>query len=190
VGCAYGFLLDEARKFKKCDTYGIELSEYSYRYAKERLGLDVVNSEINQTIFKNNLFDVVFLIGTIEHLSSPRTMIAQINRILKNEGLIVLTTIDTSGVLPFYSFKPPEHLFYFNRKNIHLFMNEMGFKKIICKAYFNNYFLYDIFHRLKEFSSLGLFEIISKKIKNILPFFSIIIPTNEMILIFKKYKRV
>jgi 2-polyprenyl-3-methyl-5-hydroxy-6-metoxy-1,4-benzoquinol methylase len=186
VGCAFGFLLDECRKLKECNAYGVEISQHAYGHAK-KLGLNVINAGFDLSHFESDFFDIVFLIGTIEHLISPREVLEGINRILKpEEGLLVITTIDASGVLPLYSIKPPEHLFYFNHNNLMTLLGKLGFKGISRKTHFVNYYLYDLFHRLKEFSGLSPFGYLAEFSKKYFPTTRLIIPTNEMIVIAKK----
>ncbi len=190
VGCAMGFLLDEARRFKACDVYGVEVSNYAYAYAKSSLEIDVIHGELDSSHFASEFFDVVFLIGTIEHLLSPKKTLAIINRVLKSDGLLVITTIDTSGLFRLYSIKPPEHLFYFNHNNIVILLTKLGFKIIKIKPYFVSYYLHDLFHRLSEFFSFSFLEFVSGVIKRKMPNFYVKIPTNEMILIVKKIEEV
>lgn len=186
VGCAFGFLLDEARRFKHCNVYGVEFSRYAYEYAKNKLGLNILNCELNSSNFDTEFFDVVFLIGTIEHLIYPKEAIAIINRILKPGGLIVITTLDTTSLFPLYSIKPPEHLFYFNHNNLLLFLNNLGFEVLLKKTYFAYYCLHDLFHGVGKFLSLSILGFISGVIRKKFPNFYVKIPTNEMILIGKK----
>lgn len=37
VGCAFGFLLDELNRLKRCEGYGIEISSHAFAYAKSLL---------------------------------------------------------------------------------------------------------------------------------------------------------
>lgn len=186
VGCAYGFLLDEAKKLKGCDAYGVEISSHAFEYAKNVLGLNVFNCGLDQCYFEPNFFDVVFLVGTIEHLVSPRAVLGNISRLLKQGGIIVITTLDTDGLMPFYSLKPPEHLFYFNHNNLELLLNDFAYKPLLSKTYFADYQLHDLFHRMREFSSVSLFGLASDIIRKIFPRLSVRIPTNEQIMVAEK----
>lgn len=186
LGCAFGFFLDEARKLKNCNIYGIEISQYAHEHARKYLGPNIYNCEIASCHFEPNFFDAVFLIGTIEHLISPKDVLNNINRILKPGGLLVITTLDTNGLIPLYSLKVPEHPFYFNHNNLPLLLSNLGYKTILRKTYFANYHLYDLFHRLDEFLSLPLFSYISGVIEKFFPNFSVKTPTNEMIVIARK----
>jgi 2-polyprenyl-3-methyl-5-hydroxy-6-metoxy-1,4-benzoquinol methylase len=185
IGCAFGFLLDEARKLMGCDTYGIETSQFAFEYAKYQLELNVLNFEVNESNFEDKFFDTVFLIGTIEHLIDPYKMLVNINRILKDDGLLVITTIDTRGFIPFYSIKPPEHIFYFNHNNLSLLINNSGFECYLHKTYFVNYYVHDLCHRFIEYKSWSSLRFLTRFIR-ILPKVSIKIPTNEMLVIARK----
>lgn len=186
IGCAYGYLLDELKKNCKSDVYGVELSEHSYSYAKNKLKLNVLNENFSPSLFKENYFDVVFLIGTIEHLHYPYDMVEKINKVLKPGGILVITTIDTKGLLPLYMYKPPEHLFYFSNKNLASMLNMAGYDKLKHKLYYVNYFFYDLFERLGHFTKLKVLRNLSKSFQKSMPDFSLKIPTNEMIMIAKK----
>jgi len=186
VGCAFGFLLDEARKTAKCEVTGAELSSYASEYARNNLSLNVVNLEISKTTFQPEYFDIVFMIGTIEHLVSPDETLDIVGTVLKPGGLLVLTTIDTCGLFPLYSIKPPEHLFYFNHKNLPLLLNKFAFKVRTLKTYFASYYLYDIVYRMGEFVTFKPLIRFSKYIERFFPDLKLNIPTNEMLIIARK----
>lgn len=186
IGCAFGFFLDEARKLKNCDVYGIELSNYAAEYASKKLNIKVFNKELNSSSFDTNFFDAIFLIGTIEHLVSPKKLLSNIRRILKEEGILIITTINTSGLIPLFSIKPPEHLFYFNHNNLAKMLADSGYKIKLNKLYFVNYLLYDLFYRLSKFLSFTLPDYLFSFIKKITNNISVKIPTNEMFVVAKK----
>lgn len=185
LGCAYGFLLDEAKKIKKCEAYGIEINNDAYEYAKNNLLLKVTNCELDSCNFEPDFFDAVFLIGTLEHLVFPKETLAIIHDILKPDGLLVITTIDTRGLFPLYSIKPPEHLYYFNHNNLLTLLDNLGYKGLLNKTYFVSYQAHDLCHRIGEFLSLPVFRFIPDKFKNLLNF-PVKIPTNEIIVIATK----
>jgi 2-polyprenyl-3-methyl-5-hydroxy-6-metoxy-1,4-benzoquinol methylase len=186
IGCAAGFFLDELKNSRQCEVYGVEGSAYAYQHAKQLLGSNVLNQMMDSTIFEPDLFDVVFLIGTIEHLADPRGILKDIYRVLKPGGYLGITTIDAKGLIPLYSLKPPEHLFYFDHNNLALLLKQYNFKMTFQKTHFSHYHLYDLFHRLKEFSSFPPLGTLSKIIQKYFPEKSIKIPTNEMLIIGEK----
>lgn len=185
IGCAFGFLLDEVRRYKACDVYGVEINRYACEYASKELNLTNISDYQDYRNFESGFFDIVFLIGTIEHLISPKETLSNISRVLKRQGLLVITTLDTKGLIPLYSIKPPEHTFYFNHDNILLLLNQLSFKCLLREAYFVNYYLYDLCYRVGEFLSLSILDNLPSIIKKFLNV-SIKIPTNEMIIIAEK----
>lgn len=182
VGCAFGFLLDEARKYTP-SVYGVETSRYARDFALKQLRLENVNQDFS--LFPKDFFDIVLFIGTIEHLASPKTVLADINRVLKPGGLLVVTTIDTKGLIPLYFIRPPDHLFYFNHSNMRLLLDKTGFRVVSRKMYFVNYSLSDLYCRLSIYLRLSFSKNILEGIKKFLNV-SVNIPTNEMIIIAEK----
>ncbi|GEM_PF-1974464 len=185
IGCAFGFLLDEAKKAGINGLYGVEVSSYAGGYAKDKLGLKNITTDIMLENFESDIFDAVFIVGTIEHLISPREVLNSIGRVLKEGGILVITTIDTKGMIPLYSIKPPEHIFYFNHNNLSLLLEEAGLEPLSRKAYHVSYYLHDLIYRLGEFLSMPFMKNISS-IFNRCFTFPVRIPTNEMIIIAKK----
>lgn len=190
VGCAYGFLMDEAKKQGQ-ETMGLELSHEAYLYATQELKLKVLNKDLLESHFADGSFDVVYVIGTIEHVMNPAQCLQEINRILKEDGIVVITTMDTKGLLPLYSLKPPEHLFYFSHDNLRSLLTQTGFYTEKVSMHFSYYRIKDVLYRLEQFAN-------NKKIP-ILPFFfnqigkllvdvTLKIPTNEMLVIARKNK--
>ncbi|MDR4503622.1 MAG: class I SAM-dependent methyltransferase [Candidatus Scalindua sp.] len=188
IGCACGFYIDEIKKLKKCDVYGVEFSEWAIQYATENLGLKNIffQEKHDQFHFENNYFDIVFLLGTIEHVINPREMLVEINRILKPEGLLMITTLDTKSSIPFYLIKPPEHFYYFNHHNLPVLLKRMGFKTLINQSYFSHYYVFEIFQVLSNLPFLSSVKPLSSLIYKLFPDLSIKSPTNEMVLVAQK----
>jgi len=60
-----------------------------------------VRGDAERPHFRNDCFSFVTCLEVIEHVRSPETLIGEIHRILKNEGVLVLSTPDASLVLCF-----------------------------------------------------------------------------------------
>ena len=90
VGCATGFLLDQARK-QGWEVYGVELSAWAVDYAKNKLQLpNITQGSLKDANYPDNFFDVVVLKDVIEHLTDPKETLEQIRHVLKPAGIIVL----------------------------------------------------------------------------------------------------
>ena len=74
-------------------------------YLKNAIGLDIalpkkkpenyekmIKASIYKMPFKNNSIDTIVLSGVIEHLENPLLALKEVNRILKENGLILIET--------------------------------------------------------------------------------------------------
>ncbi len=182
-GCGYGYLLSEAKKFNY-KTFGVEKSNFARSKAVKNK--QKVFKNINFLIKKKIKFDIIFIIGTIEHLIDPKKTIKNFHKILKLNGKLVITTIDTNGFFPLFKLKPPEHTFYFNNKNLKLLLNKCNFEVENKNTYFANYILHDLIYRLAMFFNSKILKKINIVLKKYFPHTNLLIPTNEMKIIAKK----
>jgi 2-polyprenyl-3-methyl-5-hydroxy-6-metoxy-1,4-benzoquinol methylase len=97
VGCAAGFLLDEARQ-RGWETRGVEISQFASQYARQELKLDVFTGTLEGAKFPAAEFDVVVLYFVLEHLRDPLALLQEISRILKPGGLLSLAVPNIAGL--------------------------------------------------------------------------------------------
>ncbi|MDD5617609.1 MAG: class I SAM-dependent methyltransferase [Candidatus Omnitrophica bacterium] len=142
VGCAAGFFLEVARD-NGWDSYGVELSDYAASFARDMLKLNVKSGELEGAKFDSNLFDVITLFDVIEHVRDPGRLLKEARRVLKNDGLLVITTpnIDSVCAKVFkdrFHLLDPLHLVYFSPKTMTAMLSKEGFKVIKLEyPYFN-----------------------------------------------------
>lgn len=134
VGCAHGFFLEIAKK-NGWDVQGIEISKEGYNYVKKKLKIKVSNKTLEKSNFKKDQFDVITMLDVIEHLSDPHSAIKHVNKILKPNGLFVITTPDigslTAKLLGKYweeIRRVREHIYFFSRKTLTKMLEKNGFK--------------------------------------------------------------
>lgn len=78
---------------------GVDFSKKGIMLAK-RNGIEAKVGDLSKKIpFGNKSFDMVFSSETIEHLVNPDRFIKEVHRILKQDGLLVLTTPNLSSWL-------------------------------------------------------------------------------------------
>jgi len=112
IGCADAFLykiLSEKTDMNKFELYGIDISSERILLAKKRfdgiINIDFKNGNMeNMHFFKSNDFDIIISIESLEHVIYPQKAIEEMQRILKPEGLFVLSV-------------PSKHMEYFSRYN-------------------------------------------------------------------------
>lgn len=136
VGCAAGFFLNIAKKHE-WETYGVEISEYASDYARNKLGLNVFTGELMGAKFPDKHFDVIAMWDVIEHMQDPSASLKEAHRILKDDGLLIITTGDVSslnakieGIENWYLMAPPWHLYYFSKETLKKILKKNRFKPI------------------------------------------------------------
>lgn len=91
IGCACGFLLDEARK-RGWRVTGYEVSAFASGYARNTLGLPVIEGSFVDAALSSQSVDVVVFLNVFEHLPRPRGVRHHIERILRPGGLLFIET--------------------------------------------------------------------------------------------------
>jgi len=145
VGCASGLFLDVARG-EGWDVAGVDLNRNSVDAARER-GLDVRHGDLGAQDFAPGGFDVVTLFDAIEHTGEPRALLEQCHRLLRPEGLLVVTTPNVSGLVPRVTWglfgltlgawehpTPPGHLVQFSRATLERLLGECGYAVAATRA--------------------------------------------------------
>ncbi|MEY4457260.1 MAG: hypothetical protein RLY15_1524 [Bacteroidota bacterium] len=95
-------------------------------------------SYLNEALpFKNNEFDIVTMLAVLEHLENPAAVLSEIQRVLKKDGLLILTVPSwiAKPILEFLAFK----LGIVDKNEI-----------LDHKRYFNRYDLFDLFSNFKK----------------------------------------
>ena len=100
VGCADGnfsILLKEACSAK--EVYGIEISEKGVKLARNN-GVKAFQLDIDDEDFpfEDNYFDAIFAGQIIEHLYDPDHFLEECYRVLKQNGILVLSTVNLSSL--------------------------------------------------------------------------------------------
>lgn len=140
VGCGGGSYLYRLKQWG-WDVYGVEPSESGVQQARA-LGLDVRHGELVDAHFPSNFFDVVRLNHVLEHLPEPKETFHEARRILKSDG-IVLVTVPNSRSLNFwlfgenwYGLDAPRHVITYCPQAIEVLCNSTGFE--VAKIQFHS----------------------------------------------------
>lgn len=99
IGCGGGFFVNDMSQ-KGALVTGIDYSRAGIIFAKERFPqLDFrIGSVYNLDVFEPNTFDVITLLDVIEHISDKNKALSEIKRVLKPEGLLIITTDIKDGI--------------------------------------------------------------------------------------------
>jgi len=94
AGCGTGYRADYLSNVSK-EVIGIDISEAAIRYArthfqKNNLKFEVI--DLTSLAFQNSTFDIVCFFDVIEHIEDYKKAIQEICRVLKTDGLFIIST--------------------------------------------------------------------------------------------------
>lgn len=138
IGCATGIFLDSIKVLEgknsgnNWDLNGIEVSAFASKIAQQK-GHNVFCGTLTDAQFPSQSFDVVTLWDVFEHLHDPKCDLAEIHRILKPDGLLVMRVpnLDSWDAKLFgkywVGYEPPRHLYIFGKQTIVRMLETNGF---------------------------------------------------------------
>jgi ubiquinone/menaquinone biosynthesis C-methylase UbiE len=96
LGTADGRMLSHIQeKYPHAQCVGVEYNQELVEFGKARFPeLDIVQGDIESLNFLEETFDVAVATAVIEHVPSPEKALEEIRRVLRPEGIVVLTSPD------------------------------------------------------------------------------------------------
>jgi SAM-dependent methyltransferase len=155
VGCAMGFSLDEAKN-RGWNPYGIDISRYACKIARQNFGDNVYIGEFLKTDLPRDFFYAVTMHDFMEHLDKPDCAISKAKNILKKGGILVIVTPSTSSLTAkiFGRFWPHikfEHKIYMNPYNISVFLRRYNFRVLEVKNTLKVFNLCYVINQFKKY---------------------------------------
>lgn len=118
---------------------GVEPNPKAALVARQ-LGCDVRAAYLEDCHFRDAAFDAAYLSYVIEHLLEPRQMLAELRRILKPGGRLLLTTHNVHSLWR-YLFGPywinwhtPFHIYHFHVQALRRMVESMGFTTLYLQT--------------------------------------------------------
>jgi 2-polyprenyl-3-methyl-5-hydroxy-6-metoxy-1,4-benzoquinol methylase len=138
IGCATGDFLVAGREAGYA-VEGIELSGWSCAIARSR-GLRVHQETLEQFAKRSPGYDVVSLIGVIEHFTEPRREMENIARIARPGAIVVIWTGDASSLLArvlgrHWWYWQGQHVQYFTHESLRRLVQSSGFEHVQTERY-------------------------------------------------------
>ena len=112
VGCGRGGLLQSIKKiFPALTSYGCDIDEKSLEFKDIKFKKSDINKGLD---YKKDSFDLIFCIEVIEHVENPFFLIRELNRVLKKQGTLIITSPNVENIFS-------KILFLFTGRFIHFF---------------------------------------------------------------------
>lgn len=94
IGCAKGYLVQEFNN-NSMEGYGVDISEYAILSSPQeiRSSLKVCDLNNESLPYSDNFFDSIVCMGTLEYIQNQENALFEINRVLKNNGFFLMTTL-------------------------------------------------------------------------------------------------
>lgn len=134
AGCGTGNLLEllnnQNKNFK---LYGLDISKEMLKIARQKLKKDVVLKleSIENTNFKNNLFDYAFSTEAFHHYSDYNEVMKNFYRTLKKNGKLIVLDLDFGFLLnKLFHFIEPGNNRMHSKKEFRNLFKQYGFKVI------------------------------------------------------------
>jgi 2-polyprenyl-3-methyl-5-hydroxy-6-metoxy-1,4-benzoquinol methylase len=139
IGFGSGLLLELAQK-KGWEVWGVEISSWAVKQAKENFRNRIFEGEIENLDLPENYFEVIVINHVLEHSLAPDKILNKSFRLLKRGGVLFI------GLPNFASFFSkilrkkwpglglPDHIWQFDLKTIQALVRKQGFQIIKAKS--------------------------------------------------------
>lgn len=133
VGCGSGTLIGILKEYG-FRVRGVDYSAEAAQVAREENGVDVAVGSIHDASFPPGSFDLVTLFHVLEHVTNPREVLAEVFRIVKPSGAVVLQVpnIDSWQFKMFgakwYGLDIPRHVIDYSKAAMMQLLEASGFK--------------------------------------------------------------
>lgn len=143
VGCGPGFLL-RVLLDRGYEASGVDHSEAALQLARGRVDAELRQADACGALpWPDESFDAVVLHDVIEHLHEPHTALAELRRVTRQGGFLLLSTLNERSVLhrvlgrgwSFY--RDPTHVKPYDIDSLTALLGATGFERVAAWTYFD-----------------------------------------------------
>jgi SAM-dependent methyltransferase len=140
VGCGDGSLL-VIMKAHGWDASGTDISSVAVKLSQKKIGKNkVIKGYLKNANFDSVSFDAICLRHVLEHLENPLEDLQEINRILKNNGILCLIVPNIESISfrmfgeNWFHLDIPRHCYHYSFNTLRLLASKAGFELIKVSA--------------------------------------------------------
>jgi 2-polyprenyl-3-methyl-5-hydroxy-6-metoxy-1,4-benzoquinol methylase len=161
AGCGSGKYCKKLISLGYSNIFGIDLFDEDQFKSTT---INYTRSSIDSTSFEDNFFDVIFANSVIYHLENPEKGILELSRILKKNGILILTGHTKHSLFTYWrkiklflnikSVQNLRHVYFRRTKEYIDLLKQNGFEIIIQDGYHLSFIFYPYYRK----KALGLIE--------------------------------
>lgn len=145
VGCSAGWFMGVAQD-AGWKVVGFDVAHGAVAHARSR-GFDARLATLDHHDVPPDSFDVITMFDSIEHMPSPTSALRAAHRLLRDDGIVMITTPNVDGLLPKLTYQllarpfgawdhpgPPGHIYQFSGKTLAQALERTGFETVYEKT--------------------------------------------------------
>jgi 2-polyprenyl-3-methyl-5-hydroxy-6-metoxy-1,4-benzoquinol methylase len=140
IGCFTGDFI-EVLDNEGAKAYGIELQSRAVEIANQRFPGRVYQTDVFDSTLPKSQFDVISMLGLIEHVTEPVNLLRRVTDILTPGGILLIQTPNSGSLLAslLRQFWPPyapiEHIHLFSRRSLETALSQLGIGQLNFKPH-------------------------------------------------------
>jgi 2-polyprenyl-3-methyl-5-hydroxy-6-metoxy-1,4-benzoquinol methylase len=161
IGCFTGDLL-KVLSDRGADVYGLELQQEAVDIANAQLGGGrVFHADVHGERFPTGPYDIVTMMGLIEHVLDPRALVRRVRTLLTANGRLYIETPNGGSTIArtMRSLWPPlapvEHIHIFSVRALTLLLESEGFDVVRVRRHVKHLPVNYIYEQLANFGGPG-----------------------------------
>jgi len=146
LGCGSGMVMKLAEEKYGFESYGIDINEAMIfkGVKKDRVIIDEI-TDLYQ--YKDKFFDVIVATNIIEHVQVPAETLENMKRILKDDGVIVISVPNIDAWIGKDEIVTEGHINYFNYNSLKAHCDRLGLRIVYKKSRLITAFLFRLFRK-------------------------------------------
>ncbi|OGV97418.1 hypothetical protein A2W24_05585 [Microgenomates group bacterium RBG_16_45_19] len=156
IGTFTGDFLEAASQ-QGLEVYGTELQPEAVKIANQKFPGRVFQANVLITTLPQKNFDIITMLGLIEHLINPDELIARVAKLLKPGGVLMLQTPDSGSFLArslgkwWPPYAPVEHIHLFSRPSLARLLQKNSFGSLVFMPHIKHLPISYIYQNMQNF---------------------------------------